>query len=291
MRVEIFNVNHGSCALVTTPEGQTILMDCGSSSGTLLTSWYPGQMLTAHGIHFLGELVVSHADEDHVSGLKSIVDAGIGIGWIETNRTLTPQIIRSLKPEKPGPAVTLLLQRLGAQQLPRSTLLTGTSNLLAGASSKPTYTIGKRDFWCIYSPTGAIRDVNNLSLVTFLFSGGLKMVFPGDLEDAGWKALLTNQDFCSALQQVNVFVASHHGRRNGFCADVFGYRKCKPELIVFSDSSIVHDTQQTAGLYRPYASGVMFGDNVKRHILTTRNNGQITFTATAQWYEVNIARA
>ncbi len=86
-----------------------------------------------------------------------------------------------------------------------------------------------------------------------------------------------------------MFVASHHGRRNGFCADVFGY--CKPELIVFSDSSIVHDTQQTAGLYRPYTGGVMFGDNVKRHVLTTRNNGNITFAATAQWYEVNIARA
>ena len=117
MRVEIFNVDHGSCALVTTPEGQTILMDCGSSSGTLLTSWYPGQMLSARGIHFLGELVVSHADEDHVSGLQSIVDARIGIGWIETNPTLTPQVIRSLKLETPGQAVTLLLQRLGVQQL------------------------------------------------------------------------------------------------------------------------------------------------------------------------------
>ena len=92
-------------------------MDCGSSSGTLLTSWYPGQMLSARGIRFLGELVVSHADEDHVSGLQSIVDARIGIGWIETNPTLTPQVIRSLKLETPGPAVTLLLQRLGVQQL------------------------------------------------------------------------------------------------------------------------------------------------------------------------------
>ena len=284
MRVEIFDVDHGFCALVTTPEDKTILMDCGSSSGTLLTSWYPGQMLSARGIRFLGELVVSHADEDHVSGLQSIVDARIGIGWIQTNPTLTPQVIRSLKPETPGPAVTLLLQRLGAQQLAQS-----RATLLTGAPSKPTYTIEKREFWCIYSPAGAIRDANNLSLVTFLFSGGLKMVFPGDLEEAGWKTLLTLQNFCSALQQVNVFVASHHGRRNGYCADVFGY--CAPELVVFSDSSIVHDTQQTAGLYRPHAGGRMFGNNVKRHVLTTRNNGNITFAATAQWYEVNIARA
>ncbi len=285
MRVEIFNVDHGSCVLATTPEGQTILMDCGSSSGTLLSSWNPGQMLSARGIRFLGELVVSHADEDHVSGLQSIVDARIGINWIETNPTLTPQIIRSLKPETPGPAVTLFLLRLGAQQLAQSR----ASTSLGEAPSKPTYTIGKHEFSCFYSPTGAVRDANNLSLVTFLFSGGLKMVFPGDLEEAGWKTLLANQEFCSTLQQVNVFVASHHGRRNGFCADVFGY--CKPELIVFSDSSIAHDTQQTAGLYRQYASGAMFGDNVRRHVLTTRNNGNITFTATAQWYEANIARA
>ena len=35
----------------------------------------------------------------------------------------------------------------------------------------------------------------------------------------------------------------------------------------------------------------MFRDNVKRYILTTRNNGNITFATTAQSYEVNIARA
>lgn len=283
MKVEIFDVDHGACALVTTPERQNILMDCGSSTGTLLTSWNPGQMLTARNIHHVGELVVSHADEDHVSGLKSIVDANIGIGWIQTNPTLSPQIIRSLKPDTPGPAVSLLLQKMVEQQIGQN------RTLLGGASYKPNYTIEKSEYYCVYSPTSTIRDINNLSLVTFLFQGGLRIIFSGDLEEAGWRLLLTNKNFCSCLSRVNVFVASHHGRRNGFYANVFQY--CKPDVIVFSDSSIVHETQQTAGLYHPYASGVMFADNNKRHVLTTRNNGGIVFEATGDNYRVDIKRA
>lgn len=39
--------------------------------------------------------------------------------------------------------------------------------------------------------------------------------------------MLKNADFRQRLAEVNVFVASHHGRENGYCEEVFQY--CKPE--------------------------------------------------------------
>ncbi|MEM9627485.1 MAG: MBL fold metallo-hydrolase [Pseudomonadota bacterium] len=283
MKVEIFKVDHGSCAVVTTPENKTILMDCGSSSRSLLTSWYPGRMLLTTGIHFVDELILSHADEDHVSGLQSIFDNGITIGWIETNDTLDSRTIRSLKPEAPGPGVSLFLECLDQQQARLN-----THTLLTGAPVKPNYQIDKYEFRIPYSPLDTLTDINNLSLVTFLFFGGLRMIFPGDLEEAGWKRLLADEDFRLRLGQTNVFIASHHGRRNGFCAEVFDY--CKPEVIVFSDSAIVHDTQQMAQVYGRYASGLMFGNTI-RSVLTTRNDGKIQFATTSNSYQVSIRLA
>ena len=115
------------------------------------------------------------------------------------------------------------------------------------------------------------------------------MIFPGDIEEQGWSSLMLNPGFCEQLGSVNVFIASHHGRHNGYCADVFNY--CSPKVVVFSDGSIAHNTQNTSALYRQHTSGVLFRDNVRRHVLTTRNNGHMTFTATADSFNVNISSA
>jgi hypothetical protein len=61
---------------------------------------------------------------------------------------------------------------------------------------------------------------------------------------------------------------------------VFDY--CNPEIIIFSDKQIEHETQLTAGLYGNHARGIRFFDGQTRYVLTTRNNGSIRFTARGQ---------
>jgi beta-lactamase superfamily II metal-dependent hydrolase len=67
-------------------------------------------------------------------------------------------------------------------------------------------------------------DENNLSLVVVLNAHALTICFPGDMEVAGWKSLLKNPSFVDAIGGVNVFVASHHGRENGCCEELFPKR-------------------------------------------------------------------
>jgi hypothetical protein len=91
------------------------------------------------------------------------------------------------------------------------------------------------------------------------------------------------------LRQVTVFVASHHGRENGYCEEVFQY--CHPEVVVISDKNIVHDTQEHC--YDNHATGVDFwhdGQFTRRYVLTTRCDGHITINkAKGNPYTISIA--
>ena len=65
MRLEIFNVEHGACALLRTSNGKLAMIDCGHNS---TTGWMPGDELAARNETALNRLFVTNYDEDHVSG-------------------------------------------------------------------------------------------------------------------------------------------------------------------------------------------------------------------------------
>jgi hypothetical protein len=133
-------------------------------------------------------------------------------------------------------------------------------------------------FWNSYPQ---FATTNDLSLVAFIKFAGFKILFPGDLEEPGWLALLMNPLFRAELGNTNILVASHHGRANGYCRKVFDY--CHPQAVVMSDKSIVHDTQLMARVYhdevaKHHPAGVHVATtNKRRHVLTTRRDGHIHF--------------
>jgi hypothetical protein len=89
---------------------------------------------------------------------------------------------------------------------------------------------------------------------------------------------LERPDFRIHLSGVDVLMASHHGRENGFCDEVFEI--CHPRAVVISDKPIIHDTQRTGPDYRAIVrdAGVVVKTTMKRrHILTTRRDGWIQF--------------
>lgn len=133
-------------------------------------------------------------------------------------------------------------------------------------------------------------DENNLSVVTFLHCHNLHMVFPGDLERAGWEKLLENPSFVRQLKTVNVFVASHHGRESGRCDDVFELDGVRPQIVIFSDAGIQYDTQvTTTAWYRARVTGMDYHGK-RRHVFTTRHDGKITIDAQPDRTTVATAR-
>lgn len=259
MQFTIFDVGHGSCALFSGDDGTRVLFDCGRAASP---GFSPALWLAIEANRPLDGLVISHCDEDHVSDLPDI-KRWVPFRALYTNETIDRHTLWRIKQEAGGikPGAAALLESLDPISLE-----------IAGGLRLPVIPGGELRFFRVPYGYDGITDLNNLSVVTFLHYGSLHVVMPGDLEVAGWRVLLRDPDFRAELGRVNLFVASHHGRENGFYPEVFSH--CRPQLVVASDGPVEHASQEATSLYRRVAGGVTFG-TTSRKVLTTRRDGTI----------------
>lgn len=252
MKIKIFNVEHGNCALIESPNNQHILIDCGHNNET---NFYPSSYLEAKGIQNLHHLIISNLDQDHISDIEQIYEK-FKPRVITRNKTIDKQFLYRVKDD-----ITPQMQKYIEMHENYTTPVT----LDYEGMSINFFSHDEKKF----------DDTNNLSLVTFLSYNGIKIIFPGDLEKEGWKELLLNKNFIEHLKDVNIFVASHHGRVSGYHPEIFNV--CKPKIILISDEKIQYDTQRNVD-YSKHSKGIDFG-GVKRYVITTRNDGMITINA------------
>lgn len=258
MKLEIFDVEHGACALLTCDTGSHLMIDCGHNNST---GWYPGKHLAALGVSTLEELVVTNYDEDQVSGLPDLLSR-VRVERLLRNVGVNASAIRYLKSEvgmgRGIEALTGMMQRYTDY----------------GGSQPDFPGVEIRHF---NNPYPAFEDENNLSLIVFLRVAGVAFMFPGDMERAGWENLLaSNLAFREVVKQVDVLIAAHHGRASGFYQELFTHYGCFPHCVVISDDYRQFETQETSDLYHAVARGVQFRGR-ERHVLTTRCDGTITF--------------
>jgi hypothetical protein len=88
----------------------------------------------------------------------------------------------------------------------------------------------------------------------------VRIVFPGDLTAPAWKRFMLDSDFVSNLHATRIFVASHHGRDDGYCPEIF--RSWQPDVVVVSDKRIMHESQIVD--YGRHAKGLSFGDGTTK---------------------------
>lgn len=118
--------------------------------------------------------------------------------------------------------------------------------------------------------------MNNSSIVTVVSVKGTqfseKFVFAGDVEQAGWEALLKRESFRNAVSGTDFYIASHHGHTSGFSPGLY-QAMGKPFLNLVSvhrrDEHV--DSRYSSS---EYSRGVKFNDDT-RYMLSTRNDGSI----------------
>lgn len=236
------------------------MLDCGKSPSR---PWSPS---LAHWGERIDTFLIQNLDEDHVEDLDGLWTWAT-IGAFVSNPTVSADALLAMKPYGMRSGVRKAHEILRAQ----GPLIANWRQSLGGVQWQSFYNRFQLDF----------EDTNNLSLATFVTNGPFTILFGGDLETAGWKKLMGNTDFLLRLLSVDVFVASHHGRENGICEDLF--RWCKPKLVVFSDGPKQHETQETASWYATKAEGIpdwsqptgLFGLQPLRKVMTTRKDGTI----------------
>lgn len=268
---KLFNVRHGFCAYAEGPNGTNTLFDCGHDEET---GFSPSSYFPATGVTNINRMVLGNFDTDHASDLHNFT-ARVNVQHFVRNRSLTPDQLRLLKlsggPLSPGIREAI---RMHAEWIhPNTPIDYGGVNLTT--------------FWNDY---GDFPDsTNNLSVVSFLEYSGTCICIPGDIERAGWQKLLEKQDFRRHLCDVNVLVASHHGRLSGYCPEVFEY--CQPAVILISDKEVIHETQ--IHQYSKHATGITWNGSPteKRYVLTTRCDGDMVLTKTlGQPFHINVGK-
>jgi beta-lactamase superfamily II metal-dependent hydrolase len=265
MLLQIFDVEHGACALLTCDNGTRMLIDCGHNA---TTGWKPGDHLARLGVTKLDMLMVTNYDEDHVSGIRNLEEK-VRVEWLVRNTSVNGPSLLALKSDTgAGPSVKHLAARM--------------PNFVFTQNPRPIF---PNVTWSVYNNRYPdFDDENNLSMVVELVVNGFRFLFPGDLERAGWLKLLNNNAaFRDAVKQTDVLVASHHGRENGVCKEIFDVVGCKPVIVVISDDYHQYDTQKTLQYYGSKAKGVVLGAE-NRKVLTTRCDGEIHFEFTGRAY-------
>jgi beta-lactamase superfamily II metal-dependent hydrolase len=268
MYLEVFDVEHGACALITTSNGKRVMIDCGHNS---TTGWKPSTELIARGIWSLDQLIVSNYDEDHVSGFPDLVGL-INIKVLARNASVSTAVLRTLKSQDGmDRGIAYLCHYI-------DNVFNGGPPVVADNDYGDTSFTFFRNTPGI--PPFGFDDENNLSLVTFVTCGAHRFIFPGDMEKAGWRALLhQNPLFRVYLNGVSNFVASHHGRENGYLEDVMTL--CPHiQAVIISDKKMGFQSQETVDQYRNHAKGFRINGG-ERRVLTTRRDGYMRFDVSA----------
>lgn len=263
MILEIFNVEHGACALITTSGGKRIMVDCGDNT---TTGWEPGTALLRRGITSLERLIVTNYDEDHVSGFGNLHRSVTVLG-LQRNGNVSAELLHHLKSE----------DGIGSG-------VAGLASVFSNYIGPPLPTVVDDVTITAFCnqpgiPPFGFDDENNLSLCVFISCGLHRVIFPGDMEKAGWKSLLQNPWFVQQLNAITIFVASHHGRENGYCEEVLNL--CPNiHVVIISDKMMGYQSQETVDRYRRYARGFQYNGE-QRHVLTTRRDGNMEFNIPA----------
>ena len=263
LRFTTWNVQHGSAALVQTPNNQQIAIDLGASDNFSPLQHIKRQM----GISRLDKVVVTHPHLDHIEDIlnfdslsprvfqrpthltKSDITAG--------HNTTTPEIDR-------------IFQKYFEVDGRYNQPITQSEDPLLPANN------GGVSITNFHPSRCPKTNLNNHSIVTVIEYAGVKILSPGDNESCSWEELLGQQAFRRAIGNTHVLIAAHHGRESGFHSALFDC--ISPLITIISDGRVV-DTSATdrySAKTRGWnATKRSTGTSAPRKCVTTRNDGTI----------------
>ena len=263
MRFQVLDVGHGFCGYLLADNNNVMLFDCGHKIDPLFR---PSDYLRSQGCTGIERLYVMNYDQDHISDIVRIRREPLAPAELARNRSISADQLQALKAQT-GPLSDEM-----------KSLLEMIRSYTGGPHQPPFEFPGVTETRFAHTYGTDFTDTNNLSLVSFIDYEDIHLVIPGDLERAGWEKFLSQERFRKKLSAVNFFIASHHGRENGYCKEALDL--CTNLLLViFSDSQKVHSTQEMTNTYAGHAQGVRFGNDT-RYVLTTRSDGTITIEQT-----------
>lgn len=259
LKIYIFNVEAGQCILIQDSDMNVIMVDCAYNESAMQ------RIKNLSKIHFeipfVKYLIITNVDEDHISGINWLLDNGVKILAVFLPDNLNPNQVKGFKNEE-TPALKALFTLYQSSNPNHQMYL--------------PYEVYRFSLKEDQLPPN-LKSTNNFSQVIFIKFNEAIVCIPGDIEKDAWDFLIYyNPKVSFLLKQTKIFIASHHGRRNGYNPNILGL--CDNlNCIIISDKSIQHETQEgMVSIYGKYVHGNgIFFNGKGRKVLTTRNDGDI----------------
>ena len=264
MKIIFYDVEHGSCCHIITPNNKHILIDVGSKTEKSIIEHIKKKYFQ-YNYGTIDELIITHPHEDHIYDLPNLYEK------------LKPRVLhRERDAFDIIPTQNTYLHKRIAEV---ANLMNASYNQPLNNDELPTEFennggvsfefISPKSIWTTK------QDLNTFSNIIIVSAYGYKFVLTGDNPKSILQKMMDSDydNISSKIKNATVLLAPHHGRTGEFCKDFF---ECvNPQLTVVSDKSIEYSTQNdTAILYKGRGAN-LFGKD--RYVLTTRNEGTITF--------------
>jgi competence protein ComEC len=205
-----FAVDKGNMTLIQFSNGINMLVDCRSSE----TRPSPLKYLLAK-IKTLDFLVITHPHQDHLTGLKDVCEKFRPKYLWHNGRCFRPDPVyddwsyyEQLRAGKLSYCTPVKIQS-------GNTATIGDSRIYVAAPTAPNI-------------EGTVDDENNNGIILSIVTGNAKVVLTGDTEEEQWSAI-----DLKPLANTSVFLASHHGREDGYSDAALAV--IKPQHIIISD--------------------------------------------------------
>lgn len=212
--IDVLDVGQGDGIYLRTDEGVSMFIDGGSTDVSGVGNYRILPFLKYRGVKRISYWFVSHADADHVNGLKEVLESGYPVDHLI--------LAEAVRQEEKTAGLAAFAERCGVQ----------IHYLQAG----DRFTSGEVGLRCLYpegrdavaAGKGGEVDLNELSLVLMLEYRDFRGIFTGDISEAVERKLLEH----SVCAPVDFYKTAHHGSKYSSSSDFL--RVLSPKLAVIS---------------------------------------------------------
>jgi competence protein ComEC len=213
LRCSFVAVGHGTCVVLQTPDGQTLLYDAGMLGPPEYATQTVAGYLWDRGLWRIDAILLSHADVDHYNAVPGLVER-FRVGTVY----VSPLMFDEFGATGPTRGPEMLRLAIAQASVPIREIWSG-DRLRVGAD----VTID-----VIHPPRlGVVGRDNANSITVVVEHAGRRLLLPGDLETPGLEDVMAELPV-----DCDVLMAPHHGSRR---SDPPGFAAWStPEWVVIS---------------------------------------------------------
>ncbi|MBV2120509.1 MAG: MBL fold metallo-hydrolase [Candidatus Thiodiazotropha sp. (ex Ctena orbiculata)] len=259
LQMYVHDVGHGQSVHLISPAGEVIVIDLGCSSTFSPLEWLSSFTKT------IDCLIITHPHGDHIDEFLDIKKHKLNVRQLWRPKDLPKEeVYKQNQTEYTDKLDAYYSMSDRYNKKIEDNARVGNPSV-SGGMLMTSY----RSNDC------GISSINNHSLVSVIEYLGFTIVVPGDNEVPSWNALLKNTNFANVMQRANIFMASHHGRVNGYCEEIF---ISKPDLCIVSDGRV--QSTDARDRYTYHANGMKVHKRQSKSVeerscVTTRADGYV----------------